>query len=47
VPQLSNKLSILDESDIYTKIVIELSRFLLDDFGWQKETISQVDVAGG
>jgi DMSO reductase family type II enzyme chaperone len=47
VPQLSKKLSMLDESDIYTKIVIELSKFLLDDFGWQKETISQVDVAGG
>ena len=47
VPQLSKKLSILDESDIYSKIVIELSGFLLDDLGWQKETISQVDVAGG
>ena len=47
VPLLSKKLSILDESDIYTKIVIELEQFLLRDQGWQKETISHIDVAGG
>jgi DMSO reductase family type II enzyme chaperone len=47
VPILSKKLSGLDQSDIYTKIVIELERFLLSDNNWQKETISQIDVAGG
>ena len=47
VPLLSKKLSTLDESDIYTKIVIELEQFLLRDQGWQKETISHIDVAGG
>ncbi len=47
VPQLSEKLIILDHGDIYTKIVIELSKFLLHDFNWQKESISQIDVAGG
>jgi len=47
VPLLSKKLSTLDESDIYTKIVIELEQFLLRDQGWQKETISHKDVAGG
>jgi DMSO reductase family type II enzyme chaperone len=47
VPILSKKLSGLDQSDIYTKIVIELERFLLSDHNWQKETISQIDVAGG
>ena len=47
VPLLSKKLSTLDQSDIYTKIVIELEQFLLRDQGWQKETISHIDVAGG
>ncbi len=47
VPLLSKKLSTLDESDIYTKIVIELEDFLLKDQHWQKETISHKDVAGG
>ena len=47
VPLLSKKLSNLDQSDIYTKIVIELEQFLLRDQGWQKETISHIDVAGG
>jgi TorA maturation chaperone TorD len=46
-PLLSKKLSTLDESDIYTKIVIELEDFLLKDQHWQKETISHKDVAGG
>jgi DMSO reductase family type II enzyme chaperone len=47
VPVLSKKLSDLDHSDIYTKIVIELDQFLLSDHNWQKETISKIDVAGG
>ena len=47
VPPFLKKLSTLDESDIYTKIVIELEEFLLKDQFWQKETISHKDVAGG
>ena len=47
VPLFSKKLSTLDESDIYTKIVIELEEFLFKDQNWQKETISHIDVAGG
>ena len=47
VPPFLKKLSTLDESDIYTKIVIELEDFLLKDQFWQKETISHKDVAGG
>ena len=47
VPPFLKKLSTLDESDIYTKIVIELEEFLLKDQFWQKETISNKDVAGG
>ncbi|HAH67370.1 MAG TPA: hypothetical protein DCL68_02430 [Gammaproteobacteria bacterium] len=47
VPLFSKKLSTLDESDIYTKIVIELEEFLFKDQNWQKETISHTDVAGG
>ena len=47
VPLFSKKLSTLDESDIYTKIVIELEEFLFKDQNWQKETISHIDLAGG
>lgn len=43
VPLFSKKLLILDESDIYSKIVIELDEFLLKDQHWQKETISSTD----
>tara|TARA_Y100000588_G_C13959332_1_gene798018 strand:+ start:119 stop:763 length:645 start_codon:yes stop_codon:yes gene_type:complete len=47
VPLFSKKLSTLDESDIYTKIVIELEEFLFKDQNWQKETISHIDLAWG
>ncbi len=43
VPLFSKKLLILDDSDIYTKIVIELDDFLLKDQHWQKETILSTD----
>ena len=46
VPLLSKKLSTLDESDIYTKIVIELEEFLLKDQYWHLNSKSYLPFLG-